>query len=171
MIFYIGDLVRSVDNAATGKVIDRLTWNEIVLVAFEGRPGLPIWIDVRLLEHVGAIIFSLDEPTNYDERLAWWHELVPIYSGVPVRLCCTTEILVSSYTAWDCELAPVDAAPLTVEADGDPAIMFASDGHAWDRFGGPGRYDNLFVDNAGNWRWWLVRHGELSHVASCEVTL
>ena len=171
MSFYIGDLVRSVDNAATGKVIDRLTWNEIVLVAFEGRPGLPIWIDVRLLEHVGAIIFSLDEPTNYDERLAWWRELVPIYQGVPARLCCTTEILVSTFTAWDCELLPVDASAVTVEADGDVAITCDLPHYPWQRFGGPGRWDNTFIDHIPPVKWYRVEHGELSHVASCEVTL
>lgn len=172
MRYNIGDTVRSAFHGATGKVIDRLTWNEIVLVAFDDRPGLPIWIDVRLIEHVGAMTFTLDEPTNYAQRIAWCQYLVPIYQGGDRQFYCTPQILVSSYVAWDCELFPVEPpTPTTVEADDDGAITCELPTYAWNRYGAGGRWDNVF-----DWRWpcvkwYLVGHGRLAGVNAAAVTL
>ena len=115
--------------------------------------------------------FSLDEQVNWDERRDWWHEVAPIYQAGHSQVHCTPRILVSSYVAWDCELARVDAPPLTVEAEGDAAITCDLPHYPWQRFGAFGRWDNSFIDHISAARWYRVEHGQLSNVSQCVVTL
>lgn len=113
--------------------------------------------------------FSLDEPVNYDERVAWWSELTPFYGpGWGNIVSFDQHIGIAQF----CGVIPsyVTPAPLTVEADGDVAITCDLPHYPWQRFGGTSRWDNLFAD-LSYWRWYLVRHGTLSHVSPCEVTL
>ena len=116
--------------------------------------------------------YSTRDMANLNELCGWHKLLLPIYD--PGEHCIeslATGIAIGFQYVADEPACYVTTTPLTVEADGDPAIMFASDGYVWPRFGGTGRWDNTFIDHIPPAKWYRVEHGQLSHVSPCEVTL
>lgn len=165
-MFHLGDLVQHA-RFGVGEVVERDDSDETLYVRFDRGEW---WVDEGDCASEMRLEFRLAEDVNYDERVAWLRQLIPIYGAYDYCVC---SLLQSAYVGrvpvWqDDPFALVDPATLTVEAEGEGSLRY--DPRAiWDLRSR--MYGQVDLAPTHDPRLTLIVHGATSHVASFEVTL